>query len=523
MKMILNTIRNNSKKFFSKRIWIVVVIFSIFVVHKFQQVKYEDISYFEFILCSLTDHYYILYFMIISYVFLIFGVINDDEEIVIIRSGKYVKYFTSQVISFLYISILFVLMHVLIALIIGWGLPFENVFRVKENYVYEFEILYTYMNHFKEPFSAILMSVAYMILGLAFISMLIKLISHFFYEKFAVFSMGVAYFLMLISLRTDIDNKIPFLFLNNYVVLHHSFVVLNRYYYLLPIFEVFITIFVFWIIKTNWNSKVNLKKIFKFNNTKRWYLISTFSLKNVIIMTLLIFIKLISILIKYKSLTINDLIVFQFYGHGTGYFNIIDFLSMVVYNGVPLYLLCILLEKEYVDRSYFVIIRIQSKKKWFREIISTSFFTIFIYVFLSIMITLSLGFLLGLEASDYKYINDMFTGNELNNLNSYYLYIMILISKVLELFSSFLMIFLFYSYTHNTTLSFLINQSLYVLCFMEGEVVKYIPIGISSLSRWHELSGNLNIYFINIISILILVNIFLYACLRVGIYKKNFD
>lgn len=521
--MIVNTIRNNSKNFFSKRIWIVVVIFSILIGYKLQQAKYEDISYFEFILYSLTDHYYILYFMIISYVFLIFGIINDDEEIVIIRSGKYIKYFTSQVISFLYISTLFVLMHVLIVLIIGWGLPFENVFRTKENHFYEFEVLSAYMKYFKEPFSAALLSVIYMILGLAFISMLIKLISHFFHERFAIFSIGVAYFLMLISLRTHIDNEIPFLFLNNYLVLHHSFGALDRYQYLLPMVELLITIFVFWIIKTNWNSKVNFKKIFKFNSTKKWYLLSIFSLKNVIVMSSLIIVKLISILIKYRSLTINDLIVFQFYGHGTGYFSIIDFLSMIVYNGVPLYLLCILLEREHVDRSYFVLIRTQNKKKWFRDIMSTSFFTIFIYVFLSIIIALSLGFLLGLKINDYKYINDIFTGNELNNLNSFYLYMMVLISKVLELFFSFLMIFLFYSYTHNTTLSFLINQSLYIFCFMEGQVVKYIPIGISSISRWYELSGNLNMYYINSIYILISFNIFLYIWLRVSTYKKNFD
>lgn len=513
--MLLNIIRKNINDFFTAKIWIAVVVFSMFVLYIIPNARHFNISYYEFILIALNDHYYILYFMTITFIFFIFKLIKNNEEILLIRTKKYINFFTAQIISLILISILFVLLHLIIVMIIGYGLKMQNAFTLDNSVLNRFEIIKIYNSYYNTPITGIAISTAYMISGLIFLGTLIMFIKNYIKAKSTIIGVIVIYLLMLFSIRTEIDNIVPYVFINNYIILHHSFVVLNKSYYMLLICELFLIVSILILIRYFWYKRISFNKYSVLGKSiNKIYLSNLFSRKNLLIIITLTLILVLSVIFRYDNLTFNDLLLLQFYGHGIGYFRLIDFLMLIIYNGIPIYLLCCFLDEESRGRSFSVTIRLKSKKKWIIAIVRSAFLFIFAYLLISIICTIIISFITGMDFKGYNYTRELFLTYNLKIINPYYLYFIILSAKSIELLLYFMIIFTVFNYKKGVTISFASLQLAYCLYFFDIDFAKYLPVGMASLSRISEFAGNKGIPYILVMAILIMTNSLLYLTIR---------
>lgn len=253
------------------------------------------------------------------------------------------------------------------------------------------------------------------------------------------------------------------------------------------------------------------KKLIQKIGVIKWYFSMLFCKRNILTIIAYNVIFIINIILNNEITTFNDLIILQFYGHGINYFNLIDFIGFVIYNGIPIYLISHFLEKEKNDRSIILNIRLKNKKQWFNSIIYCGILFIFTYICISLCISFIIGMSYGL-----------FFVNGFNTINLKHLYSVILIAKNLELIFYFLVVFICYIYTKNSVVGFLLVHLGYFSYFLRGDIAKYTPIGMGALARMNEFNSEQGISCLVAVIILLIINILLYLYLRSGIYKKNF-
>ncbi len=253
-----------------------------------------------------------------------------------------------------------------------------------------------------------------------------------------------------------------------------------------------------------------------------WNIYMLFSKLNILIIVILSNLLVASILITQDSITYNDLNILLFYGHGVGYFNLMDFLILLVYNGIPLYILSFFLEQDNIDRGFHLTIRIKQKRIWYLSIFGSAVIFIFTYVVVSLIICFIVSCLFGLPLSGYDYGNDLFNYTGVEKINLINLLLIIMTSKILELLLCFLIIFIFFCYTKTAAVGYILLQIIYIICLFDLDFIGYIPIGMSSLGRMSEFVGLSGLSYISSISILSF-----WVCLLVLIsirsYKRIFN
>lgn len=515
--MIKSIVKVNLDKFTSNKLIVVALVFIIYSIQIKKTALSQSVSYWEYFILTLGDHYYSLFFLILSFIFLIFNVFKEDSELVWIRSDSYLRYFLSNIFSMLCISGTIVMLHVLIAAIMGYGLSLDNNFTGISND--QRHIINYFTPYFSSPIEASLGIIFYMIFGLTFLGIVFLFLKHFFKNIVVVFCLAIIYVLTVLSIKSDVDLLLPYIFINNYIILHHSFVVLEEKFYHLLIAGGIVISCIVLMIKNYWNYSIsNFKKTSLFFD--KWNLNNLLSYKNLVLLTSLItFMSLSTTLKVNEEITFIDLILLQFYGHGTSYFYYLDFLKMVVYNGVPIYLLCYFIERESVQKSSLLLIRLEYKKVWLHSLMRSSFIYLLSYVGVTIIFLLMLSLFLGLPLNGVDYIQETYN---IYNVNSYSVIFITIALKVLELFFYFLSILFLYSLSKNMTLSFLSISFGYMLCVLNITVVKYIPFGISSLSRIKEYFGDGLSYSTSLVLLTLSCTI-MFSVIRKITYLKIFE
>lgn len=496
-------IKKNTREFFSSKIWLVVIVFSWQAATQLQIGK-DTLSYWEFVLAMMTDHYYIFYFMVPFLVISLYRQLDTESDSILIRSKKFSYYFLARAASVLMIIVIYVALHLLIAAIIGTQLKnFANVFWLRDNWHAELQL---FSNYFETPGSALIASIIYMILGLTFINILIIFVNHFLGKQTAIISQAVAYVLMIAGLHGDVDDKFPWIFVNHYLILHHGLTPSQSiiYFYSYIIVEIAVLVLIFILFDKYWWKTFSHKKIILFKGIKQWYLKALFRKRELIIILGIWGISILSKIIFREDLTIPDLLISQFWGHGIGYFSVMDFLDMLVYNGLPIYFLCTFYQNCKTNSNLAVIIRSKNKKVWLDKIVQTATLFCIAYVFLTVGLTVFLGFIFGLEPQGYHYMKDFFV---MENMMEPVILIALLkftFAKIVELIFLFIVIILLDSWIHSTTVSFLILLLAHGLSVLPFKYLAFNPIGISFFARQYtRIDGN-EIAYSTVFSILFL-------------------
>lgn len=150
----------------------------------------------------------------------------------------------------------------------------------------------------------------------------------------------------------------------------------------------------------------------------------------------------------------------MFAGHGTGYFQVLPFLELLITTGAPLYLLAVFTEHSVSDQSIFLTVRTGSCKNVMRGILSAG--TVFLALYA--LLWLAAGFL-GAGPSGYKML----------------LYAVLM--KFLDMLLQFLVMLAVYLFTRQITMGFLVLLAGNLLCMLQGAFASYLPFGLSSLAR----------------------------------------
>lgn len=233
--MILNIINKNLNVFLSKQIAILISVFTMFSFKFLLEAKANNFTYWDFIVNTMTDHYYILYFLMIFYIFSVFKIMDDTNSLILIRTKKYIKYLFTQVVSLFNISSILIFIHIFIVGIMGATLNKKIIFSI-EAYNYS-DVIAAYYTYFKTPILAIGLHILYMILGLTFIGILILALNRFLNKRLTIIVIVTMYIFTLFSFNMGINKEIPFLFLDQYVILHHALDTFGSKFYIMILSE----------------------------------------------------------------------------------------------------------------------------------------------------------------------------------------------------------------------------------------------------------------------------------------------
>lgn len=461
MKAIL---RRERERFFTGKIMLLVFGCCLFSLSERQTTEY---SYVQFMLHMLSEHYYITYFMMPVFLLVVYKSLDDEVDYVLIRSRYYWRYFWTKALAFSLNIVGFVLVQIAVIMLVAIGLSTEQTFTVaaRGNLA---EILQIYAKYFHTPIMAIIAASGYMMMGLAIMSILFLVVHHYFGKKVVSIVMISLYVLMTFGLKIPGLNKVPFLFMNNYILLYYNYSSANSL--MISVLSMALIIVITMIlVKFYWNKQLNWSFELRGKGIAFYYARYLFTMKNVLVLTSIIsFItiwKLINVT-AFPRATSKDFFTSLFYGHGVDEFYLIGFLEMLILNGVPLYLFAIFMEKIHREENLGLTIRLRTKRNWARTILRIAVTFIVMYVGMMVGISLVFAVMQGLPLD-----------------GGLGLVIQVSVLKFLDITFQLLLFILLFIWRRNVTLAFLIVLGTNFVGLLPITWAIYFPTGLSSLAR----------------------------------------
>lgn len=479
---------------------LLIAVFSFYTSFNLQDLRAVNCSVFEYALFAMSDHYYMMFFFLILYYVIIYGLIKDNSLFIIMRSKRYLNYFVSKAVAIIIFTFSIVFFQAVMALILGIiGLRIENTFTDTIVNVNSFaEIFITFHNAFHSPLAALTSVCLYLSLGLSALSILLLLLSSFLSEKALVIIQIINYLSMMVTLQLNIDMICPPLFLINYLLLHRAI------HYRLPLLLSFISVLIMsvMLIIANRQRRNYLKKIGRIFLPLKIFS-EVFTYKKLAVLLLISVAAALINLIKFQGSanTALEYAATVFNGYGLGYLNIIDFLYLLILNGMPIYFLSIYLGDKNSMRS-IVMVRLKNKNKWLLHIQVSMLVFIIAQLLLIVLLTILVSGASTLLAGAGIPGNQAFY-DDTNSLGQIIIGAFLRFLEIMFLQMLFLVI---YSLVKNVLTAFMVSMSLYLSIIFSD--FKFIPLGLSSISRIIEL-GPGGLLYNSLFPIVIFVSIYL--------------
>ncbi len=422
-------------------------------------------SFQQHCLSIVTDHYYLLYFVLPLFLLLCFFVIEDDNEVVILRYKTYFRYFTRKWISLTVIAFLFMAVQLAAIGVSGIGLPMGGDWMIADGSVTQ-ELFAALSSIFASPALCFAAAVAYMFAGLCVIALLAMWIGHFASKSAAIKIMVGLYLLSVMSMRIGLIRELPITIFNHFIILHHNLFSPHRLIITVITSAVLVGM-ILWTTKEYWNRRLFIAKR-PAKGITPYYCKELISRRNVIALAIVV---LAMAAWKYlqsaNGIDGQEWIIRLFAGHGTGGFQILSFIEMLLLNGAPVYLLATFIEKVTTEHSAFITIRLKKRRNILSGILVSVMFFILVYgAFLMVFP------IIGLTVMALPYDSSIIT------LLGY-----AVIMKLMDIAAQILFIMVIYCLTGQITVGFISLVAANILCIAPQGVAKYLPLGLSSLSR----------------------------------------
>lgn len=223
MKSIIK--ENITRYVTDKRKILLLTIFSFFCGTEVNKAQAAQMSLFEFVLFVMSNHYYIIYFMFMAYIFFMFDNMRSETSLMRIRLRTVKKQYICRVVVIFIQSAIYVGAHFLIAAAIGsMRFDYSNSFNVRaiDGYYSEtIDFMLEYCNYINTPLNACLFTGIYMIGGLTFLAVMIYVLDGIFGRKISLGAVGVIILDIMAGFKMGINGAAGVLFLNNYFIFHH--------------------------------------------------------------------------------------------------------------------------------------------------------------------------------------------------------------------------------------------------------------------------------------------------------------
>ncbi len=426
----------------------------------------SSLTYEQHILSVMTDHYYLIYFMIPLYLFVCFSVIEDDGEIVIIRYGSYISYFLSKSALIAVISVIFIGVQVSAIFLTGIGLPFENTWLLSDSATQR-ELFLILSGYFKTPISCMIATISYMLLGLCISGIFSMWIAHFLSKSWTIKVLIGLYIMTAVVIKIPFLQNLPMTGFNNWIILHHNLISKKRFI-ITAITTLVLLSIIFWTVKKYWHWQFTVHSNKKIGLTP-YYCREAVTKKNILTLIMILSVLAIWKYLQNPNIIMADDWIFRlFAGHGIGSFHFISFLEMLISNGLPIYLLAVFIERVTSSHTIFVTIRLRKRYEIIKGIMQTSFILIAFYGLLLLVIPF-IGILSLQLQTTTQTIPLLFICVGL---------------KLMDITIQFLLIMVLYSITKQITIGFLAIIVLNLLCILPEAISIYLPFGFSSLARY---------------------------------------
>ena len=443
------------------KLLLTIAVFSFYTSYNLKEIS--DCTIYEYSLLAMSDYYYFIFYFFILYTTLIFKLIKNESELIIIRTKKFFCNYFSKLLAVAVFTLSLLFLHILIAMLLG--VPkcnMENQFALLTNIRGDYsKINAIYSAYFKNPVQAILGSCIFTSLGLICYSGTLMLVSHFLNEKCAILLVIISFFATVLALHVNVDNGAPYLFLINYLFFHRA-VISNVSLYLFLGIEV--SFFVFLLLWTKCRGVSHAKKILlpvrMLNNV--------FTTKNMVLFIFVILVlSIMNILKNYGGANSGlEYAILGYDGYGLGYLNVVEFFNLIIINGIPIYIISTYLSSKNSMRN-MVLIRYNSKKKYFFHLQCSMLMIIIIEMLAYTFFNILLG-------TGVTYGNDV----KISALDVLLISAVLRISELMFLEILYLLLF---SVLKNTTFSFFCTMAFYLLIVLFD--YEWLPFGLSSIKR----------------------------------------
>lgn len=424
------------------------------------------LTYEQHLLSATADHYYLMFLAVPIILFSSFSFIEDDSLQVILRFNSYRAYFLKKWAGVGLIAVILVIAQTSAVLLSGVGLHLSNVWNLPTGSIIDAELFSVLKSYFTNPLQAFGAFTLYQIFGSWLIFGICIWLGHFAGRKWTIRILAAVYVLAVLWLKLQIIRELPLTGLNHFLILHHNFGDSQRLINTMITAMVFIA-FMLVSVSVGWNR--NLPR-FEIHGSG---IIGYYSRKLMTPRNLTILSGIVSIVMIYKWLESGtaessaEWIINLFSGHGTGYFQVLPFLEMLISNGAPLYLLAVFMEQALKGQSIFISIRAKSRRELLGANLSVSIEFLIVYAcfFSAAGLLGTIFFSPGLTADSLKLL----------------LYAVSL--KCCDIFLQYLIMLGVYIVTKKITFGFLVVMAGNLICVLPGNWTAYSPIGLSSLAR----------------------------------------
>lgn len=439
-------------------------------------------SIFEYVLLGMSEQYYFVFFFLIIYILTVSKFLKDSNAMFIVRSDKYSQYFAGKMLATILFTISTVAFHVVIISCCGilkhkWNNSFVSSLGVS-GYLEEVHILY--QKFFNSPLTALIAVCLYMSLGLCIMAGLFMLLSHFFSDKLVLLSEIIVFFLIVLALQRNIDICMPKLFLINYMFLQR---ILN---YVNPVSFLWVGL----LVLISFFFLARLKKRSILRTVKKIFLPIKIMGEMLSYKNIFIFIVALLVLTALSILDLNggSNTYFKscnqlFWGYGTGYFHVMDFLKLIIMNGLSVYILCVFLENKFSMRN-IVMIRYQKRREWFKRLQLSMLLLIIIQLAIMCLFAFGLKFIESLfQKGQTIYLWNYLESNLY--INGLIIGFLLRVFEIMFLQMSFLVFRSFWG--NSTIIAFGTVMAMYFTAVFFR--FQYFPFGLSSLCRFFDMSN----------------------------------
>lgn len=471
----------------------------------------STISYEQFLLNVITDHYYLTYCITPIFLLSVFRNLEEDSPFVLIRSKTFPRYFFTKFYAMVVQSSIFVLLQVVIICIVGIGLLFYNAYPIKPDG--RNEVLLEFAQHINTPLLAFIICALFMVVGLSVLGIMMQTMHHFLERGMVTMITITLYLYMTFGLMIPEIGNLPFISINHFIILHHNFIAPTRW-----IWTVFALIFyvaaAIILIKYFWSYTIHKKWRIELKGPFFYYMGVLWTQKN-----LLILFGLVLFITFWKSMngsqeTMGDFFIRFFYGQSFENFHMLSFLEQLIYNGAPLYIIAVFMEKVSKSNHLVTFIRVRHKFDWFKAILGNGLLFLMMYVIVTVIVIFLIGMGSGRVWNGLTYPIE-------HTLSDHWI-LQLISLKLLDLIVQLLGFLCLFFLTKNVTLSFLAILATNALILLPFEEVLYFPIGLGSVARLNILEGTMGIPIVLAFWILILCIVFLYIASN-AMYKRFFN
>lgn len=459
----------------------------------------------QHILSSVSDHYYLTYFLIPLVMLSLFSVLEDDEDFMLFRFGSYYSYFYKKWFSMCTLSILIILIQTICIWLSGIGLESGNNWVIPAGAV-EAEIFIFLQQHFDTPFSCFMAYTIVQFTGIWFLAGIGMWIRHFAGHKWTIQILMVLYVLCVLWIKLPVLQRVPFTGINHLLILHHNLTSPNRVL-ITAITILLLMLTILWMVRGRWHFHVPLKSS-SFCGLLKYHRRQLFTWR-----ILISLIAVVAGIILYKGLKSPHLesgeewIYLLFAGHGTGYFHMLSFLEMLIINGAVVYLLGVFLESAVSRQSIILFARIKGRKEWMLALLAAGIEFLLLY-----SLSWGVGGYVGLYVWEYTVTTKTLA----------YLVSSVTL-KFMDVLLQFMILLAVYLNTKQVVTGFLLLLAGNLLCIMPLPIVAYLPFGLSSMFRIYLGNTDTGIAFPTAFGILASIVLLLFLWLFKYGYRKSLD